>query len=165
MATAGRHVLVISAHIVGMYGLVLVVGDGSTAPGRRSWAGSWSWAFDDPDGVDLERRCIFALFGLGLGWAFSYVAATSELVDRAALSSVAGSSGSPISFPGSRALRSLSWRRRYNDIGVEAIAVGAPVAVALPAVVITLAHRRPPAGAPSLPVDLLAYSPGRAWIT
>jgi len=74
----------ISLHIVGMYGLVLVVGDLVDTFGRRralvgglllmaasnaalSWWGSVG-------GMSL------ALLGLGLGWNFSYVAATTELV-------------------------------------------------------------------------------------
>ena len=78
----------ISVHIVGMYGLVLVVGDLIDRFGRRralvgglllmalsnallAWSGSVG-------GMSL------ALLGLGLGWNFSYVAATTELVSLAA---------------------------------------------------------------------------------
>jgi MFS family permease len=74
----------ISIHILGMYGLVLVVGDVLDRFGRRrglstglalmalsnaalTWLGGVS-------GMSL------ALFGLGLGWNLSYVAATTELV-------------------------------------------------------------------------------------
>ncbi len=141
---------VISAHIVGMYGLVLVVGDVIDRAGRvPALVGGlvvmgvstilMVW-------ISSVVAMSLALFGLGLGWAFSYVAATSELVDRAALSErgrlvgfsdlVSGFTGAALALVGGAA---------YNDIGVEAIAVGATVAVALPAVVITLAHRRPPA--------------------
>ncbi len=75
----------ISVHIVGMYGLVLVVGGLIDRFGRNRalvgglllmaasnaalvWMGSVA-------GMSL------ALLGLGLGWNFSYVAATTELVD------------------------------------------------------------------------------------
>lgn len=74
----------ISIHIVGMYGLVLVVGDVIDRYGRRrplvgglllmalsNAALAW-WG--GVGGMSL------ALLGLGLGWNFSYVAATTELV-------------------------------------------------------------------------------------
>jgi MFS family permease len=76
---------VISLHIVGMYGLVLVVGDAIERIGRRramlaglglialSNAGM-AW-FASIAGMSL------CLFGLGLGWCLAYVAATTELVD------------------------------------------------------------------------------------
>ena len=78
---------IISLHIVGMYGLVLVIGDVVERMGRRTamvvgllvmaasnaglaWLGSIA-------GMSL------ALFGLGLGWCLAYVAANTELVDLA----------------------------------------------------------------------------------
>jgi MFS family permease len=76
---------IISLHIVGMYGLVLVVGDAIDRIGRRrsiliglgviavSNAGL-AW-FSSIAGMSL------CLFGLGLGWCLSYIAATTELVD------------------------------------------------------------------------------------
>jgi MFS family permease len=81
---------IISLHIVGMYGLVLVAGDVIERIGRRrsmviglvvmavSNAGL-SW-FASIAGMSL------CLFGLGLGWCLAYIAATTELVDRAAAS-------------------------------------------------------------------------------
>ena len=79
---------VISVHIVGMYGLVLFVGDAIERIGRRramlagltlialSNAGM-AW-FASIAGMSL------CMFGLGLGWCLAYVAATTELVDLAA---------------------------------------------------------------------------------
>ncbi|MDP8911865.1 MAG: MFS transporter, partial [Actinomycetota bacterium] len=79
---------VISGHIVGMYGLVLVVGDLVERIGRRGAVvgglvvmavstATVGWATSSlATGV--------ALFGLGLGWSVSYVAATADLIDRAA---------------------------------------------------------------------------------
>jgi MFS family permease len=74
----------ISIHILGMYGLVLVVGDVLDRFGRRRglYTGlalmtvsnaSLTW-LGGVGGMSL------ALFGLGLGWNLSYVAATTELV-------------------------------------------------------------------------------------
>src|SRR3954454_16253868 len=78
---------VISLHIVGMYGLVLVVGDAIERIGRRrsmviglavvalsnaglAWFSSIAWMS-------------FCLFGLGVGWCLAYIPATTELVDLA----------------------------------------------------------------------------------
>ena len=78
---------IISLHIVGMYGFVLVIGDVIERLGRRTSmvtgllvmalsnaALAW-WA--SIAGMSL------ALFGLGLGWCLSYIAATTELVGLA----------------------------------------------------------------------------------
>jgi len=78
---------IISIHIVGMYGLVLVIGDVIERLGRRnsmvigllvialSNAGL-AW-FASIAGMSLS------MFGLGLGWCLSYIAATTELVGLA----------------------------------------------------------------------------------
>ncbi|MDQ4042733.1 MAG: MFS transporter [Actinomycetota bacterium] len=78
---------VISAHFIGMFGLVLVVGNIIDRLGRlRTLLGglvllgfsalSVVWA------VENVAVTAAALFGIGLGWNFSYVAATAELADR-----------------------------------------------------------------------------------
>ncbi|MGH3017992.1 MAG: MFS transporter [Gaiellaceae bacterium] len=140
---------VISVHIVGMYGLVLVVGDVIDRVGRRpALVGGlavmgistifMAW-------IESVGAMSLSLFGLGLGWSLSYVAATSELVDHAALAErgrlvgfsdlLSGFTGATLAIVGGIA---------YNGIGVEAIAVGATLAVTLPALLIVLAGRRPP---------------------
>jgi MFS family permease len=79
---------IISAHIVGMYGLVLFAGDLVDKIGRsRSMAiglllmavsnAGLVW-FDGIPGMSVS------LFGLGLGWNLAYVAATTQLVTLAA---------------------------------------------------------------------------------
>jgi MFS family permease len=79
---------VISAHFIGMFGLVLIVGDIIDRVGRlRALLGgllllgfstlSVVWA------VESVVATAAALFGIGLGWNFSYVAATAELADKA----------------------------------------------------------------------------------
>ena len=77
---------IIGAHVVGMYALVIVVGDLIDRIGRtRALVGglglmaasalSLIW-FTDVATIAL------ALFALGLGWSFSFVAATAQLADR-----------------------------------------------------------------------------------
>jgi len=77
---------VISAHFVGMFGLVLVVGNIVDRLGRiRALVGGLLlvgasilglvWVIDSVAGTSV------ALFGIGLGWSLSYVAATAELGD------------------------------------------------------------------------------------
>jgi MFS family permease len=139
---------VISAHIVGMYGLVLVVGDLIDRLGRRmalvgglAVMGLSTLALADTESILATGA---ALFGLGLGWSFSYVAATSELVDLARPSErgrligfndlLSGSVGAALALLGGLA---------YTHIGRSSVAVGGAVAVALPAVWIALS--RPPA--------------------
>jgi MFS family permease len=78
---------VLSAHFIGMFGLMLIVGSIIDRVGRlRALAGgllligfctiSVVWAVESIAATSL------ALFGIGLGWNFSYVAATAELSDR-----------------------------------------------------------------------------------
>jgi MFS family permease len=139
---------VISAHIVGMYGLVLVVGDLIDRLGRRM-ALVGGLAVMGVSTLALARtESIFAtgvaLFGLGLGWSFSYVAATSELVDLARPSErgrligfsdlLSGSVGAALALLGGLA---------YTHAGRNSIALGGAVAVALPALWIALSPRPP----------------------
>lgn len=78
---------VLSAHFIGMFGLMLIVGDFIDRLGRlRALVGgllligfctlSVVWTVESIAATSL------ALFGIGLGWNFSYVAATAELADR-----------------------------------------------------------------------------------
>lgn len=75
---------IISAHIVGMYGLVLIVGDLVERIGRRRSivVGLAIMALSNAALVWLEGLAgmSVSLFGLGLGWSLAYVAATTELV-------------------------------------------------------------------------------------
>ena len=77
----------ISAHFVGMFGLSLIVGNVIDRVGRiRALLGgllllgfsvlSLVWT------VESVAATSVALFGIGLGWNFSYVAATAELTER-----------------------------------------------------------------------------------
>jgi MFS family permease len=138
---------VISAHIVGMYGLVLVVGDLIDRMSRRRalvgglvlmGASTLSLAW-----VTGGFATGVALFGLGLGWSFSYVAATSQLIDLAAPSErgrligfcdlASGLCGASLALIGGVT---------YSELGVGVLAAGAAVAATAPAVGIFLSDRR-----------------------
>jgi MFS family permease len=79
---------VISVHIVGMYGLVLVIGDLIDRVGRRiAMVGGLALVALSNAGLALLGSIAgmsVCLFGLGLGWCLAYVAATTELVDLTA---------------------------------------------------------------------------------
>jgi MFS family permease len=139
---------VISAHIVGMYGLVLVVGDLVDRLGRRvALVGGLAVMAVSTLGLAWTMSVFatgVALFGLGLGWSFSYVAATSELVDLALPAErgrligfndlLSGSTGAALALLGGLA---------YSDAGRNSVAVGGAIAVAIPALWIALSGRPP----------------------
>jgi MFS family permease len=144
---------VISLHIVGMFGLVLVVGELVDRIGRqRALIGGLaimaistamlSWVVQIP-GMSLS------LFLLGLGWSLSYVAASAELVtlarpvERGRLVGftdlVANLTGASVALLGGVA---------YSEWGVVALSVATTVAVVVPAIAITLSRRTPTTIAP-----------------
>jgi MFS family permease len=129
---------VIGAHFVGMYALVIVVGDLVDRIGRaRSLAGGLLL-------MGISASCLpwahgvlameVALFGLGLGWNFSFVAATAELSERTEPSErasllgfndlVSAATGAGLTLLGGVALTAG---------GVAALATGAVVLVTFPA--------------------------------
>ena len=129
---------IIGAHVIGMFALVIVVGDVIDHIGRRTaLAGglllmalsaiSLLWV----SGVFVTA---IALFVLGLGWNFSFVAATAELADRSAPwergkllgfnDLLSGATGASLALIGGLAL---------TGIGVAALAVGGTVLVTVPA--------------------------------
>jgi MFS family permease len=129
---------IIGAHVVGMYALVIVVGDAIDRIGRTpALAGgllvmagsviSLLW-------VHSVVATAIALFGLGLGWNFSFVAATAELADSTHASErgrllgfndlLSGATGAGLALLGGLAL---------DVLGVAALAIGAAVLVSLPA--------------------------------
>jgi MFS family permease len=139
---------VISAHIVGMYGLVLVVGDLVDRLGRRvALVGGLLVMGASTLALAWTESMVatgVALFGLGLGWSFSYVAATSELVDLARPVErgrligfndlLSGSTGAALALLGGLA---------YSHEGRNSVAIGGAIAVALPALWIALSGRPP----------------------
>jgi MFS family permease len=83
----GAFFTIISLHIVGMYGLVLVVGDVIDRIGRRTSMVIGLSVMGGANAGLIWLHSIagmsLSLFGLGLGWCLSYIAATTELVDLA----------------------------------------------------------------------------------
>ncbi len=136
----------ISVHIVGMYGLVLVVGDLIDRFGRRRsmvtglalmtvsnaalvWLGGVG-------GMSL------ALLGLGLGWSLSYVGATTELVSLASPSERGGLIGfSDLVASLFAAVLALLGGLVYTAGGAASLAISAAALAALPA--LWLAAKRP----------------------
>jgi MFS family permease len=136
---AAHHVFpIIAAHVVGMYALVTVVGDLIDRIGRTPAlaggllvmavsAASLLW-------IESVVATATALFGLGLGWNFSFVAATAELADSTHANErgrllgfndlLSGATGAGLALLGGLALDAL---------GVAALAIGAAILVALPA--------------------------------
>ena len=136
---AAHHVFpIIAAHVVGMYALVIVVGDLIDRIGRTtSLAGglllmaasviSLLW-------IESVPATAAALFGLGLGWNLSFVAATAELADRTEPwergkllgfnDLLSGLTGAALALAGGVALTAL---------GVAALAIGGAVLVIVPA--------------------------------
>jgi MFS family permease len=128
---------IISAHIVGMYALVLVIGSLIDSIGRRpALMGGLLIMAASTLGLVWFASVLWtsvALFGLGLGWNVSYVAASTELADSAApaergkligltdlLSSALG------------AALALLGGVVYSELGVESLAVGATAIAVAP---------------------------------
>jgi MFS family permease len=150
---AAHHVFpIIGAHVVGMYALVIVVGDLIDRIGRTpSLAGGLALMGVSVSSllwVDSVFATGVALFGLGLGWNLSFVAATAQLADgtlpheRGKLLGfndlLSGATGAALALAGGLALSAL---------GVAALAIGGAVLVAGPALWI-LRDARVPAPTP-----------------
>jgi MFS family permease len=137
---------IIGAHVMGMYALVLVIGELIDRIGRPpALAGgllvmavscsSLLW-------VESVAATAVVLFGLGIGWNLSFVAATATLADCASAAErgkllgfndlLAGLTGAGLALLGGVAL---------SAIGVAALAIGGATLVILPAVWILM--RRP----------------------
>jgi len=129
---------IIGAHVVGMYALVIVVGDAIDRIGRTpALAGGLLMMAGSVISLLWVHSVVataIALFGLGLGWNFSFVAATAELADSTHASErgrllgfndlLSGATGAGLALLGGLAL---------DVLGVAALAIGAAVLVSLPA--------------------------------
>jgi len=151
---AGHHVFpIIAAHVVGMYALVIVVGDLIDRIGRRpALAGGlvlMAAACASLLWIESVAAVAAALFALGLGWNFSFVAATAELADRSHVSErgrllgfndlLAGMTGAGLVLLGGVAL---------DVLGVTALAIGATALVGGPAAWILARRPGLPANTP-----------------
>jgi MFS family permease len=142
---------IIGAHVIGMYALVIVIGDLIDRIGRTpSLTGglivmavsviSLLW-------VQSVFATAVALFGLGVGWNLSFVAATAELADRTHPSErgrllgfndlLSGATGACLALLGGVALSAL---------GVAALAIGGTALVVGPALWILRVTKLPVAG-------------------
>jgi MFS family permease len=138
---------IIAAHVIGMYALVIVVGDIIDKVGRTPALGggllimmvsaiSLVW-------IESVPAMSISLFGLGLGWNFSFVAATAELADRTGPAErgkllgfndlLSGGTGAALALTGGLAL---------SELGVAALAIGGAVLLAMPAAWILRGWRR-----------------------
>jgi MFS family permease len=127
----------ISVHILGMYGLVLVVGGLIDRFGRRRAlvGGLLLMAVSNAALVWLGgvAGMSVALLGLGLGWSVSYVAATTELISLTAPSErgrLVGFSDLCASFVA--AGLALLGGLVYSGAGVTALALAAAALAAIP---------------------------------
>ncbi len=130
---------IIGAHVLGMYALVLVVGDVVDRIGRPPAlvGGLLLMALSTVNllWITSVPAAALALFGLGLGWNLSFVAATAQLADcslpweRGKLLGfndlLSGMTGAGLALLGGYAL---------TAIGVAALAIGATALVVVPAV-------------------------------
>jgi MFS family permease len=129
---------IIGAHVIGMYALVIVIGDLIDRIGRTPAlaGGLLLMALSTVSLLWVEGVAVIgvALFGLGLGWNLSFVAATAELADctqpweRGKLLGfndlLSGLTGAALALLGGLALTAL---------GVAALAVGGTALVVAPA--------------------------------
>jgi MFS family permease len=143
---------VISLHIVGMYALVLVIGTLVDRVGRTPCQVSGLLLM----GLSILGLAWFdsvlwtsvSLFGLGLGWNISYVAAATELADRALPSERGKLIGlSDLLSTFTAAVLVLLGGLTYSEVGIEALAFGGTAFVILPAAWILV---RSAAGAPDV---------------
>jgi MFS family permease len=139
--TQGSVFPIIGAHVLGMYALVLVIGSLIDRIGRGTAlvAGLIVMAISCAAllGVASVPMTAVLLFGLGLGWNLSFVAATAQLADATQPSErgkllglndlLAGLTGATLALIGGVAL---------NVLGVAALAIGATLLAAAPALLV-----------------------------
>jgi MFS family permease len=147
---------IIGAHVLGMYMLMPVVGWIVDRVGRAPMlAGGLALIAVSTGGLiafeDVGSTAVL-LFGLGLGWNFSFVAATTVLADLAAPHErgkllgfhdlVAGFTGAAFVLLGGYVL---------DEVGVNALALGASLVALAPILFILLSGRAPAAPVPETP--------------
>jgi MFS family permease len=137
---------IIGVHVIGMYALVIVVAELVDRIGRtRSLSGGLFLMGLSVSGLvwaESVPATAAVLFGLGLGWNVSYVAATAELADRTEPwergrllgfnDLLSGATGAGLTLLGGLVL---------TAVGVTALATGATALVVVPALAV-LRHGR-----------------------
>ena len=143
---------IIGAHVFGMYALVLFVGALIDRIGRTpALAGGLLVMAASTIGllwVDSVVATAVLLFGLGVGWNLSFVAATAQLADLSSASErgrLLGFNDLLSALLG--AVLALAGGYALDSIGVAALALGATAIVAAPVLWLLPATRRAPAGA------------------
>jgi MFS family permease len=140
---------IVGVHVIGMYALVIVVGGVVDRIGRtQSLSGGlmlMGLSVSALLWVESVPATAAALFGLGLGWNLSFVAATAELADRTEPwergsllgfnDLLSGGTGAALALLGGVALTAL---------GVAALAIGAFALVVAPALWILAGGGAPP---------------------
>ena len=140
---------IIGAHVLGMYALVLFVGPLIDRIGRgvSLYSGLVLMAFSCSGLIWFESvlGTGVLLFGLGLGWNLSFVAATAQLADRAAPSERGKLLGfNDLLSAMTAAALALLGGLALEGLGVSALALGATVLVLLPLVRL-IRRQQPPA--------------------
>jgi MFS family permease len=129
---------IIGAHVIGMFGLIIVVGDVVDRIGRTPALAGWLLLMGAATisllWVTSVPAMAGALFALGLGWNLSFVSATAVLADSTAAHErgkllgfndlLAGLTGAGLALLGGLALTAL---------GVASLAIGGATLVAAPA--------------------------------
>ena len=132
---------IIGAHVLGMYALVLVIGPVIDRIGRTpALIGGLGIMAVSCAGIELFAGVVMTaimLFGLGLGWNLSFVAATAQLADRTSPAERGKLLG--VNDLGSALLGAglaLLGGAVLEALGVAALALGAAAIVLLPVVLI-----------------------------
>lgn len=147
---------IIGAHVLGMYLLMPVVGAIIDRIGRPpALAGGLGLVAVSTAGImwfEAVAPTALLLFGLGLGWNLSFVAATAQLADLAApweRGKLIGFNDLLASFTGAAFV--LLGGYVLDDFGVNALALGAAVVALAPIALILLGSRPAPATVPETP--------------
>lgn len=147
---------IIGAHVLGMYLLMPVVGAIIDRIGRPpALAGGLGLVAVSTAGImwfEAVAPTALLLFGLGLGWNLSFVAATAQLADLAApweRGKLIGFNDLLASFTGAAFV--LLGGYVLDDFGVNALALGAALVALAPIALILLGSRPAAATVPEMP--------------
>jgi MFS family permease len=138
---------IIGAHVLGMYAFVVIVGPFVDHFGRRTpLVGGLVLMGASCAGLALVSDVILTgvlLFGLGLGWSFSFLAASSDLVDRTSPRERGRLLGLSDQLSGIvAATLAITGGLILDRVGVTALALSSAVLVLVPA--LWLARQRTP---------------------